>query len=866
MRSTFLVAASLLACTVMAQRPTKLNLQLEHFLARPHAAGAEVDLLLRGDELGMAAAVKAQGGRVKLTMDGLVSATLPVDRVRDLAASGSIDGIEFTLSRGRPLNDSMRVKTRVADVQAGLPPLPQGYDGEGALLGIIDSGLDLAHPDLRDSLGHTRVLKYWDQTFAYDPVLTPQPYGYGQAWDSAAINAGNCPAVDQPQWYGHGTTVVGTAAGNGRATGHFIGAAPKSDIIMVSSDFGRPNWKASVVDAVRYILEEAATLGRPVVINASIGDYYGSHDGLDAAALLIDSMLTAASGRAFVCAAGNSYTLPPYHLHTEVTPDTVFSWFQQQPASINNLGVDAVFFEVWADTADFNDVQYAVGADRTTANIWAFRGRTPFYRAQDHLGVVMSDSVVSVDGNLLAVVQTRAELRGAQYHIEVAAVEPDSDYFYYRFMTTGTGAFDVWSSYYLGSSPIVSTGLPNASQFPDIARYVLPDNEQRMVDSWACLDRTITVANYQNETTYIDYNGAAQSVSGQESNIAASSSNGPTRDGRVKPDLAAPGDITLTAGPASFISLLLANNGAFKVAPGGYHMRAGGTSIASPAVAGSVALYLQKCPTATAADIVRSFELAAFDDQFTGALPNARWGHGKLNTFEALVGRKEVPVTFSPSPVICPGDSVLAQGPAGMASYAWSNGAVTEDAWYAQQSVVNLTVITPSGCTAWSYDYGVIEEPPMPTPTITQAGYTLESSPAAGYQWYFNGSPMPGATDQMVDVWESGNYFVQVSSVNGCTLNSDTLYVLSTGMTAGAARGGLDVWPVPADDQVTVSMPAGAAGGAWIELLDAQGRLVLRRRASGAQDRLDVGGLASGLYRVRVSDGVGSWSAPLQVR
>ncbi|MBL8001001.1 MAG: S8 family peptidase [Flavobacteriales bacterium] len=865
MRLQALVAAALVALSATAQRPSKLNLQLENYLARPHAAGAELDLFVRGEEQGIAAAVKEQGGRVKLVMDGLVSASVPVDRVRDLAASPAVTGFEFSLSKGHALNDSMRVKARVEQVHAGLAPLPSGYDGEGVLVGIIDSGIDLGHPDFRDSLGNTRVLKYWDQTFPNDAQLTPQPYDYGQAWDSAAINAGNCPAVDQPQWYGHGTTVAGTAVGNGRATGFFTGVAPASDIIAVSSDFNRANWKASVVDAVRYILDEAAAQGRPVVINASLGDYYGSHDGLDAAALLIDSMITAASGRALVCAAGNSYTLPSYHLHTDVTPDSAFTWFQQQPASINNLGVDAVFFEVWADTAEFNDVEYAVGVDRTIANIWDFRGRTPFYRAQDHLGVVLTDSVVSFDGNLLGVVQTRAELRGAQYHLEVVSVEPDSSQFYFRFMTTGNGSFDVWSSYFLGSSPIVSTDLPSPVQFPDIAKYVLPDNDQRMVDSWACLESTITVANYQNETNYIDYNGAPQSVSGQEDNIAVSSSNGPTRDGRMKPDLAAPGDITLTAGPASFISLLLANNGAFKIAPGGYHMRAGGTSIASPVVAGSVALYLQKCPTAMAEDIVRSFELASFEDQWTGMVPNNRWGHGKVNTYEALVGRREVPVTFSPSPVICPGDSVLAQGPTGMAAYTWSNGGDAASTWFAQQAVVNLTVTTPSGCQAWSYDYGVIEDAPIPTPTITQVGYTLESSPAAGYQWFYNGGAIPGATDQTLDVWDSGDYFVQVSNANGCTANSDTLFVLSTGV-AEVAGEGLAVWPVPAEQEVMVQLPAGLGDQAWMQLVDAQGRIVLRQRASGAQERLSLHGLATGMYRLRVTDGTASWTTALQVR
>ena len=851
-----------------AQKPTKLNLQLQAFLKLPHAATEEVDLFIRGEERGVASAVAAHGGRVKLIMSGLVSATVPVSEVEALAASDAVDMFEFTLSKGRTLNDSSRVKARVVDVQQGRAPLPVGYMGEGTIIGIIDSGLDLGHPDLNDSLGNTRVLHYWDQNFPFNGQLTPQPYGYGQAWDSTAINAGSCPATDQPQWYGHGTTVVGTAAGNALATGAFMGVAPKADIIMVSSDFGRPNWRASVADAVKYIVDQATALGRPVVVNASLGDYYGSHDGLDAAALFIDSLLNEAPGRALVCAAGNSFTLPPYHLHTEVTADTSFTWFTYQPASINALGVGGLYFEVWADTASFNAVDYAIGVDRTIANSYSFRGRSPFHRAQAVLGQVITDSIISVLGNLLGVLETRIEARGAQYHLEVVMAEPDSSDFYYRFMTTGQGSFDVWSSYYLGSSTMISGGLPSVAQFPDIVKYVLPDNEQRMVDSWACSDHVLTVANYQNETNYLDYNGLPQSVTGVENDIAAASSNGPTRDGRMKPDLAAPGDITFSAGPATFIASLLAGAGAFKVAPGGYHLRAGGTSIASPVAAGSIALYFEKCPNATHLDAIRSFELSAFGDAFTGALPNIRWGAGKLNAYDALVRSAEVPITFDPSMVMCFNDSVLVSGPNSMAAYAWNTGASTQSFYATQQGVIALEVIDANGCHAWSDTLAVIEDAPVPTPTIAQVGYALESSAAVGHQWFFNGAPINGATDQTYDVYDTGDYFVQASNVNGCTANSDTLFVLSTGVNDAARSGSLEIWPVPATDAVSIRSPLELAGQATLEVVDVRGKLVQRRSFQGGSTvvLLKLEGMATGLYQVRISDSARSWTGSIQVR
>ena len=144
--------------------------------------------------------------------------------------------------------------------------------------------------DFQNADGTTRVLKYWDQTLPPGPG-TPQPFNYGVEWTQAQIDAGQMTSVDQPQFYGHGSTVAGTAAGNGLANGRHMGAAPKSGMIIVSADFGTGNFRARIADGVKYIIDQATALGRPVVINASLGSYLGSHDGLDASALFIDDLL-----------------------------------------------------------------------------------------------------------------------------------------------------------------------------------------------------------------------------------------------------------------------------------------------------------------------------------------------------------------------------------------------------------------------------------------------------------------------------------------------------------------------------------------------------------------------------------------------
>ncbi|MCB0764833.1 MAG: S8 family peptidase [Flavobacteriales bacterium] len=848
---TFLLSVATFTC-VLPQHDAKIGFPLNAYL-RQHDPSELMDLFIRGDEDGIRAALVAVGGHMKMIRPGVVSARVPVGKVRTLAASDAVDHFEFSMDRGFLLNDSMRVKNFVNEVQAGLAPLPQAYNGEGVIIGIIDSGLDHQHPDFRDENGNTRILKYWDQTLPFNAQTTPQPFGYGQVWDSTAINAGSMTSIDQPAYYGHGTTVAGTAVGNGLANGMNKGVAPKADIIVVSAAFSG-DFRARVADGVKYIFDEAAALGRPVVINASLGSYLGSHDGQDAAGLFIDDMLAEQGGRVMVCAAGNSNAFADYHMQTDVGTDTTFTWFRYNSAS--GLGYGAVYFELWADTADFNDVRYAVGADKTSPYI--YRGRTPFHSAAENVGSIITDTLVSLSGNRLGVVDLLLTPRGGQYLLQVHMQTVDSTALRYRFMTTGSGKFDVWSSAQFGTSNMV-TAPPTVAQYPPIVNYVLPDRNKHMVDSWACSDRVITVANYYNEVSYIDYNGNAAVVPGVEGAIAAGSSKGPTRDERQKPDVASTGDILMSAGPLTTLSALIASE-PFKVAPGGMHMRNGGTSMASPVVAGAAALYLQKCPNAPHSEVIQAIRNTARMDDFTGEVPNNHWGFGKLDVFAALLTSNIEPLPLTAPAGICAGGTIEVDVPGEFETYAWSNGGSLDPLEYAEEGPLSVVVTNASGCTGRS-DTLTFELWPLPAqPLIDQVGVVLSTTAAEEFQWYLEGGPIPGATDQSYEAVVSGNYSVAVTDANGCTNTSDPLFVLVTDVEGVGAQD-LAIWPIPARDELTFQLPRGFNGKVMLRVLDSNGRSVLEQGIlQGPLVTVGLQGLAAGAYSVRIEQGASQMS------
>ena len=799
----------------------------------------DVNLFVRGDADCIAQEVEGLGGLVKMRMNGLVSVRLNAAEIPWLESAPCVKGFEFDINPPHQLNDSSRVKSRVQWVNDGVAPLQQGYDGTGVIMGIIDTGLDMDHPDFQNADGSTRVLKFWDQTEPVDSS-TPAQYGYGQICDSAAINAGTCTFGEQLGSFGHGTTIASAACGTGNANGMHRGGAPGADLLIVSSEFDDPNWTSTVADAVDWIFAEAEAMGMPAVVNASLGSYLGSHDGKDAAALFIDSLLMAKEGRVMVCAAGNSYSWPLYHMETQVTADTSFTWFDYNSSSA--LGHGAVYFEVWADTADFNNVQYAIGADQINPN-YAFRGNTAFRNIQANVGGTITDSLYSSSGNLLGVVEYFAQLRGGQYHLTVHMNEPDSNAYHFRFMTTGSGSFDVWTADFFGFSSIVDN-IPTVAQYPSIADYVSPDNNKTMVSSWACSDQVITTANYYNETSYIDVNGNPQSVTGTEDDISANSSAGPTRDGRIKPDLAAPGDITIVAAPFQQLTVLTQNE-PFKVAQGGMHIRQGGTSIASPVVAAAAALYLQQCHKATHTEVINAFESTAFGDAFATGLPNARWGNGKINAFDAIT-----PTVYTPSisvfgdSSLCPGDSMLVSGPM-QDGFLWSTGDTSKVFWVDTATTLSLITTDNSGCLGFSDTIQIIQYPAPTTPTIVQSGNLLTSSNASGYQWLFEGGPIGGETNQTLVVNVTGNYQVQITDANGCTALSDTLFYLNVGVNE-LQDNAMRVWPSPSEGPINVGFNKAFTGA--VTIVDQSGRVLFTRDLQSANSlRVDIG-LGSGSY------------------
>jgi len=597
---------------VFAQGKMNLALALKNNLASKEI----IDVFVKGDIETIQKITSSVSGKLKYFSGDIAAIKIPASALSVFASNPKIVRLEAFPPSLKPMSDTSLLNNNVIPVHLGTIPLTQAYNGNGVVMGIIDTGIDFSHPDLRDSSGNTRVKYLWDQA---QPIASNTPsYGYGQEWDNIGIDGGLAAAHNDIAWNGHGTLSSGIAAGNGLATGTYKGVAFKSDLVVVAYDFFTFN-PTSMTDAVDYIYSKANLLGKPCVINASLGSYLGSHDGLDLEAQMIKSMITAQSGRAFVASAGNGGD-QKFHLGYTVTSDTNFTLFQSGTGA--NIGI-------YSDTADFNNVSFAIGADKMTPT-HSLRGITPFSDISTHLFVIKYDTIFNA-GNRIGIIQTYGTLIGGTYSMEFNIIS-DSTGYAWRLITTGSGKIDVWDF------TLMSSGLPSMATMPDSMYYKHPDLNQTICSGFQCLNEVLTVGNYTNRKSLLNYNSVMFvdpfRIPGKRHN---NSSSGPTRDGRIKPEIIAPGDFTMSC---SLLSNLPADAIAYPdyYDPGGYHTLGGGTSASSPSVAGIAALYFQKNPTASAMDVKNAITSCTTLDGFTGTVPNNQYGYGKANAFNALTG------------------------------------------------------------------------------------------------------------------------------------------------------------------------------------------------------------------------------------
>ena len=159
--------------------------------------------------------------------------------------------------------------------------------GRGVLIGIVDSGVDYRHPAFLTADGKSRILRLWDQSIPGNP---PEGYTTGTEYTNEEINEALSLSVQEGRRLvpsedgsGHGTAVLGVAAGSDFSRGAVNrGVAYESDLLVVKMGIPRQDSfprTTELMQGVDYLVRQAIRLGRPIALNLSFGNNYGSHRG-----------------------------------------------------------------------------------------------------------------------------------------------------------------------------------------------------------------------------------------------------------------------------------------------------------------------------------------------------------------------------------------------------------------------------------------------------------------------------------------------------------------------------------------------------------------------------------------------------------
>lgn len=556
--------------------------------------------------------LRANGITIQSSHDTFVTAWLSLDQISKVSALAEVDFVD-TPKFLKKSNDISVATTGASLLHAGkLDNTP--YKGDGVIVAIIDTGIDWDHPDFRNPLDQTksRILKIWDQTLIPQTgEAAPTGFNLGVEYTQAQINdeIDGTPAgfVREKDNDGHGTHVAGTAAGNGAALStKYAGLAPNADIVIVKAGDGSFD-TSNIIIALDYLKNLASSLGKPIVVNMSLGSQEGAHDGTDPLEVAIDNFTNSAAGRMVVVASGNENG-DDIHKQIALAGSANTSINLQVPVASASTSEDVFQFTLYAnDTSTM--IATVTAPDGTVASSLSGNGTTIF---GGKANVFLSNYIDSESGD-----------RKVQVNVTRTSTANDV-----------SGAWTISLTNTTTNSLTIDGWLHTKGD--DFSNITLTGGDSNyLVGTPGSATKAITVGAYMAKmdwyggtpTGYAGYNY----TSGTQDDIAGFSSMGPRRDNVQKPDIAANGQAVVSCLSSDSG---LANSSPYMVVNGLYRVEQG-TSMATPAVTGCVALLLQKKSNATFAQIKTAIATTATKDSFTGATDNNTWGSGKIDVFKA---------------------------------------------------------------------------------------------------------------------------------------------------------------------------------------------------------------------------------------
>lgn len=622
-RATALIAVLIACITAVAGGSDKLSFGLQQILARQSdivkkTTGPTDDKVCVFIKFSNDSAEQILGeyGCEKLAQLGdIYIINVPLSRIGALSACDDVRRIEAQF-HGRQLLDVTPQWVDNEPIYSGAS-LPQAFDGQGVLLGIVDGGFDLTHPSFYTTDGNTYRIKGFvdDYAFADETIgeLTPIGREYSTETD---ILAKKCSGDAYSAEY-HGTHCLGIAGGSGFGS-QYRGMAYGTDIFAISSRIASEEYysSASEVARMKRIFDYADEHGQPCVITYSIG-----FNDLPEDSQLYSEALAELTGEGHivVAAAGNSNTHATY---------------LEKPVGTKTAGTVMSLRESkgWA---------YMKSDEPFTVKCYLLKSED----GKDVLGdsISIDSENIPADSVLLGEYHIKLDRQGAFYTLGNRSDRQYNGGSMLIFAVEGEYAhIQVFADLQNSFSNILA----------DIDGRFGNAERSHNINLPGSLPNIITVGALNGRRSFVNITGNTIESFGATSDVGTIgyfSSVGPTQDNRIKPDVVAPG-VNIISSASSFSND--AAYGSSLVEKTTFNDREypwiciSGTSMATPCVAGIVALWLQADPTLTPERVKETLAATCTKPEEDLAYPNNTYGNGLIDAYAGMLHILNIPSTI----------------------------------------------------------------------------------------------------------------------------------------------------------------------------------------------------------------------------